>query len=408
MLVTLSRLIRPLAGVIFFIMGASLFTTYVTIRLDHENFSVITIGVISTIYYGGIFIGALYSEKLITYFGHPRVFVLSSFLFGGTAIAMAFYLVGWYWAILRFIAGICTAGIYVASESWLVIESSPKTRGRILSFYMISFYTASAIGQFFLNFGTVDSPYVFSMVLILSFFSLACVTNTPPSCPTQYTPSPLKLKKLMRSTPLGTIGALLSGMLMAVAYTLIPIFGNDIGLSLSQIALLMFTIISGGLILQWPLGKLSDTFDRRIIIVFTAAIGFGLCMAIIFLQTYLLFTLAALFGGFIFALYPLSTAHACDLVAKPDLVKAIGALVLSYGFGAVIGPCIAPLFMLYLGSSGLFYFFSFILIIFALIALIAMLRRPAVPSEDKTHYFPLTKTSEGAPLQIKKIYGQKK
>ena len=45
------------------------------------------------------------------------------------------------------------------------------------------------------------------------------------------------------------------------------VFGHQIGLSVSEIALFMSVVIVGGFTMQLPIGRLSDSFDRRKVFV---------------------------------------------------------------------------------------------------------------------------------------------
>ena len=78
-----------------------------------------------------------------------------------------------------------------------------------------------------------------------------------------------------------------------------------------------------------------------------------------------------LFGGFSFALYPLSMAFTCEGVKESQIVSATGGFVLAYGVGAIAGPLLAPLFMAKMGFNGLFYFTSMICLLMGFIGLLS-------------------------------------
>src|SRR3546814_12786309 len=103
----------------------------------------------------------------------------------------------------------------------------------------------------------------------------------------------------------------------------------------------MSAAIFGGLVLQWPVGRLSDRIDRR-----TVLIGVGAALGIVSFVALaasprdgvVLWLVVGLFGGFCFALYPLSVAHANDFIAPRAVVPARGGLLLAHSTGAVPGP----------------------------------------------------------------------
>ncbi len=120
----------------------------------------------------------------------------------------------------------------------------------------------------------------------------------------------------------------------------------------------MTVLITGGVLLQFPLGRLSDVFDRRTILI-AACAGLALLSSIMMLVTYgtWLFLLSSLlFGGISFSIYPICLAHTNDHVAKADLVAASGGLILLNSVGSILGPLIASSMMVAIGPKGLFAF----------------------------------------------------
>src|SRR3546814_9071509 len=90
----------------------------------------------------------------------------------------------------------------------------------------------------------------------------------------------------------------------------------------------MRTVILGGVALQWPLGRLSDRYDRRRVIIacFAATLAVSIALAMAPTRT-LPLGLGALFGGLSFALYPLCVALANDRLLPSERVTARGKLV---------------------------------------------------------------------------------
>jgi MFS family permease len=121
-------------------------------------------------------------------------------------------------------------------------------------------------------------------------------------------------------------------------------------------------VIFGGVVLQWPIGRLSDRFDRRVVIAGTVAAAFlvsvGIAIASGFAPGRLLMVLGGLFGGLSFALYPLCVAHTNDHLSRDERVAASGGLVLAYSAGAAIGPIIGAEAMSLIGPAGLYVFIA--------------------------------------------------
>jgi MFS family permease len=144
------------------------------------------------------------------------------------------------------------------------------------------------------------------------------------------------------------LGCFLSGLIVGSFYATLPVFCHHIGLSIADLSIVMSVTILGGLLLQWPVGVLSDRFDRP----YTLS---GLCLAVAFISTALVFAadislflflvVMILFGGLIFTIYPVSIARAHDLFDADDIVPASSVLLLCYCIGGTLGPVAASLTM---------------------------------------------------------------
>jgi MFS family permease len=368
----------PFLSLILMMMASGLFNTFVSVRLDLEGYDPEVIGIVTSALYFGILAGSFKIDSWIAKVGHIRAFVVFALTLSILVIGQAFWINPWYWSGLRFLGGICMAGVFIVIESWLLMQSTPNMRGGILSVYLAVFYAALSAGQFLINLSDPMSIFPFCITAVLVAASALPITVKKVAAPKIEKPVRLNLLQLFRISPLGFMGGVISGMLLAVIYGLVPIYAAEIGMSVSQIGTFMAIIIFGGFSLQWPLGRWADKGDRRRVLniaSFTAAF-FGLAIALVdHISLPLLFIFGWFFGGFSFTLYPLSMAYACERVREEQIVAATGGFVLSYGIGAILGPLLAPMAMDLLGSAGLFYFLSAITLLLGLIGL----KRPCEP-----------------------------
>jgi len=174
-------------------------------------------------------------------------------------------------------------------------------------------------------------------------------------------------------------GCLTAGVVNGTLYTLGPVFALSAGLSVSQVTWFMGATILGGLALQWPVGSLSDRFDRLMVMA-------GLCLALAAVSAgiwlaaggalALLLVLTGLYGGIAFTLYPVAVARAHDRLDPIEIVPISAALILFYGIGAFIGPIAAAGLMARVGHGGLYLFIALISAAFAAAALVYRRRRP--------------------------------
>lgn len=370
--------------------------TLVSLRLREERVDSFIIGIVTAAYYAGLFLGCFRVERFIMKVGHIRAYSALAAFTAVISMLMGFFVDPWLWVLFRFLGGLCLAGLFVSIESWLLVTSSEKTRGGILSLYMISLYGSSAAGQFLLDIAPPSSFVLFALISALSTLSIIPLTLTKNKEPALEGHSFLSLKKIIKASPLGFWGAFLSGLILSALYGLTPLYAEEIGMNLQEIATFMGLSLFGGLLLQWPLGFLSDKKDRRIIIVFAsfAAAIFALLIAFTghSFPTLLLIS-TTLFGGFSFTLYPLSISHACDFFKPKDLVGVTGILLLAYGVGAVLGPLLAPFMMKLFAARGLYYYFALVSILLGIIALLRIFQKPAVPSSEKLPFTNIPRTS---------------
>lgn len=352
--------VRSLLVAIFVLMaGSGFLSTLIGLRLDHAGSGTMTIGIIATAYFGGIVIGALRAGDIVRRVGHIRAFAVFVSLLSMSTLTYALYEEPLVWAALRLIDGLCVAGVFICVESWLNERAETKTRGTVLAWYMVSLYSGQAIGQLLLRSGEIAPQVPFELASLLISLAVIPVCLTRSAAPELQDAASLPLRRLFEASPLGVVGAGSTGLLLGAFYGLAAIYARRIGLDLSDTATFMTTVILGGVSLQWPLGHLSDRYDRRRVIVacFAATLVISLILAAQ-PKGFFLLGLGAAFGGLSFALYPLCVAYVNDRLLPSERVTASGQLVLLYSTGAAIGPLGAAAFMTFAGPGGLFIFIA--------------------------------------------------
>ena len=378
MLPLLRSLSAPLVSLVFMMMASGLFNTFVSIRLEMEGFPPESIGIVTSALYMGILIGSLWISRWISRVGHIRSFGVFAAVLALLVLAQAVWIDPWYWSSLRLIGGICMGGIFIVIESWLLIQSAPKMRGAILSIYLAVLYAALSSGQLLIDVTDPKGIFPFCITAGLLAVSILPISLQKTAQPKLNNPVRLSLVQLFQISPHGFIGGVISGMVLAVVYGLVPVYAKAIGMNLSEIGTFMAVLIFGGFSLQLPLGKWADKSDRRRILNLVSFITAFLALLMALTSNlYLLFPLAWLFGGFSFTLYPLSMAYACERVKEDQIVAATGGFVLSYALGAVGGPLMAPIAMSLFGGAGIFYFLGGISLLLGLIGL-----KKAAPAID--------------------------
>ena len=369
--------------------------TLIAVRLERAGSSALVVGAVGTAYFLGLVLGSTRAGLLVARVGHIRAFAAFVSLFSASTLSYAVHRDPFLWAGLRLIDGLCVAGVYVCLESWLNERAEAQARGTVLAGYMIALYVGQALGQFLLNLSDAKPSMPFLVASILISLSAIPVALTRISAPPPPSGETLSMKTLFAISPLGIVGATVTGLMLGAFYSLGAVYARRLGMELSSVAIFMSTVIFGGVALQWPLGLLSDRFDRRriIVIAFAGALAAGIGIALIETPGPLLLAFAALFGGLSFALYPLCVAHANDHLEPEQRVAASGGLVLAYSAGAAAGPLAAASVMTVAGAQGLFLFIAFCAGAALLFGLWRQIRTLPIPPDQQQTYQVLPRTT---------------
>jgi len=388
--------VRSLLIAIFMMMaGSGFLATLISVRLERADVDAPLIGVVGAAYFAGLTAGSLRVAPLIARVGHIRAFSAFLSIFSASMLAYALYRHPLLWAALRFVDGFMVAGMFICLESWLNDQAEPRNRGTVLAGYMIALYSGQGVGQYLLNLGDGQPSLPFMAAAILLSLALVPVALTRMAQPVVDDLNPMSLPRLYDASPLGVAGASATGVMLGAFYALGAVYVGRLGMTLSTTALFMSLVILGGVLLQWPLGWLSDRIDRRKVIIASFAAAFLICavIAVTGRTGPHLMVLGAAFGGVSFALYPLCVAHTNDRLDPSERVGASGGLVLAYSLGAVAGPLGGSAAMALLGAPGLFLFIAACALAMTLFGMWRQIAMPPVPADEQNAFQTLPRTT---------------
>ena len=243
------------------------------------------IGLINAAYFLGLFIGAKFCDRLVVRSGHSRSYAVFAAVAAICALLHAIVVSPYAWIVIRLGTGICGAGLMMVTESWLNSKATRTTRGQILSIYMITHVVASGSGQLFIPLADPKSFQLFSIAAIGYCLALLPVLITRQSAPNLPKKGKIKFVEIFRYSKIGMTGAFCCGMVSAALYGLAPIYSQHIGMTTTSTALFMALFIFGGGVLQWPVGKLSDRWDRRKLIAVMSLISGLLSLTVLYCST---------------------------------------------------------------------------------------------------------------------------
>jgi MFS family permease len=385
-----------LLGVGILVVGNGLLTTLLSVRMGIESIPPVAIGMVLACYSAGLIAGTVLTRTLIERAGHIRTFAALAAMAATTALLHPLIVSPFACGVLRGLTGFCLAGLFVIAESWLNARAPNDIRGRVLSVYMIVNFMALSLGQLLLQAADPASFELFSIVAMLYALSLVPVALTRTEAPSIGEGRKMGLLRLIELSPLGAALCFGSGIINSAFYGLGPVFAKDHGLDVDSIATFMAVAIFAGLIGQWPVGWLSDRFDRRRIVLFVcvgiAASATGIVLAR-GLPFGFIIALVGVYGGLALTLYGQGVTHANDYADPSELVSVSGGLLIVYSVGAIVGPILASSAMTLVGPEGLFMFNGTMAVALAGFVVYRMTQREPLPVDEQTPFVPMPTTS---------------
>ena len=393
-----------LLGMLLLMMGNGLQGTLIGVRGEIEGFSTLEMSVVMSSYFVGFLGASRVVPEMIRRVGHVRVFAaLASFI---SAVLVLYPAIPHpiAWSIGRVIIGFSFCGVYVTAESWLNNAATNETRGQTLSVYMIAQTVGIIAAQGLLLLADPAGYTLFIIISVLVSVSFAPILLSISPTPAFATTKPMSLKNLIKTSPLGCAGMFLLGGVFAAQFGMSAIFGSKIGLSLGQISIFVSFFYIGAMLLQIPIGWLTDHMDRRRLIMICAFIGaIGCVLPWTFAGNfYMLLVSALLIGGMSNPLYSLLIAHTNDFLEYEDMAAASSGLLFINGLGAIAGPIVLGKMMDLMGAYGYFVILIALFVFLGLYAIYRMTRRAA--ATDTTSYTAVMPTGSPVALELAQEY----
>lgn len=351
-------------GMFLLMVGNGLQGTLLGLRGEMEGFSTLSLSFVMSAYFLGFLFSSRFTPELIRRVGHVRVFAAMGSMISAVLILYPTLVDPIAWTIGRVIMGFCFCGVYITAESWLNDASSNANRGKALSLYMIVQMAGIVFAQYIVSIGDVSGYVIFIIPSVLVSLAFAPVLLSARPMPAFSATKPMKIKDLIKTSPLGCAGMFLLGGVFAAQFGMSAVYGSRVGLSVGEISFFISAIYVAALVLQYPIGWLSDRMDRRRLIIWIAMLGgLGSLIAFIVPGSFLLIILSgAIVGGTSNPLYALLIAYTNDYLEKEDMAAASGGLLFINGLGAIMGPLIVGLMMDVIGDNG-FWLFTAVLML---------------------------------------------
>jgi MFS family permease len=395
-----------LLGMLLLMVGNGLQGTLLGVRGADAGFSASTMAIVMSGYFAGFLIASQVVSGMIRRVGHVRVFAALGSFVSAALIMFPALQDPIAWTLFRFILGFCFCGVYVTAESWLNNSASNETRGQALSAYMIVQMMGIIAGQALLVVPDESGWLLFVIPSILVSISFAPILLSISPTPAFDSTKPMTLRELYQVSPLGMVGMFLLGGIFAAQFGMSAVYATQIGLSLGEISLFISSFYVGAVLMQYPLGYLSDRMDRRKLITLVAIAGGAASILAMMSGGWLYGLMAAAFivGGCSNPLYALMIAYTNDFLEADDMASASAGLLFVNGLGAITGPLILGWTMEFFGPQGFFGMIAILLMAIALYALFRMTQRAAPSVEDTGAYAPITPAATPVAMEFAQEY----
>lgn len=393
-------LVWPLLIGLFMIMaGNGLQGTLLSLRADLEGFSLVTIGMVMSLYYCGFAAGWFIVPRMLKSVGHIRVFAGFASLASTTILLHGIFPDPWLWGAIRIVSGLSFIGLFIVSESWLNDIAPNRLRGRIFASYLFVIHAGLFLGQFLINIAPISNISLFILVSVLLSLSIMPITLANKPSPGYQEPETLPFKAIFNISPLSVAAVIVCGFCSSTVLALGPIYGQKIGLSTAEIALFIALYILGCGTLPFLFGWMSDRIDRRNIIIAISFLGF-LASVFITMVPAVFMVMVYLFGGFVTSLYSTAVSAMNDRLKPEQITSATASLILSNGMSACAGPILLGALMQTFGTDIFFATLGGAFFLLLLYGTWRAFRGPKIKLEDQGEFVLMPTRSAPSALQI--------
>lgn len=393
---TLTPLIALFIALAALLAGNGLQSTLIAVRANLEGFPITVIGSMMSAYFVGYILGCIICPIFVRQVGHIRTFAALASIVSSVALIHLVLVNPWVWVILRVVTGACFAGLAMIAESWINERASNTDRGRIIAVYRVVDLGAVTIGQLLFALADPGGFALFCLVSILISLALVPVSLTTSAAPKPIARTKLDLKKVFNVSPLAAIGVFGAGLASSAFWGLGPVFIQNAGYSTNTVAVFMSSVIIGGVVAQFPLGLISDRFDRRhlmnLITLASAVTGAVLALTAHTGLSAILIS-GFFYGAFTLSIYSLAIAHANDFAGNESFVEVSRALLMLFGIGAAFGPYLGALSAQLAGNPAIFLYTSAVYGIVCVYGVYRTFQRPTVPVTEQVNYVPIPRSS---------------
>ncbi|OHV90101.1 MFS transporter [Mesorhizobium sp. ORS 3428] len=381
-------------------IGNGLMFAYIPVRLGVDGFDPTWAGLIVTGLSAGGLAGCILTGPLVRRVGHARAFMVLSALIALSNAAIGAGPMPLLWIAARALYGFAICGIFIVAQSWLNDAVPNAIRGRIMAVFYVAYVAGLGVG--YATLATVDILTAAVPLIGITFTALSIlpVGMTRLAQPPPPQAASVALGLAWKISPVGVVGMLAVGGLSMSISGFAPIHATAKGYSQADVALLLSAMPIGTLILQVPLGWISDRTDRRYVLAGAAALAVVASVLAIGFDGGALAILAVIYliwDGASESIYSLSSAHAADRAGKDELLALSSSLLFAWSLSGFVVPGIVTALSAVFGTETFIYVGIFIASAFCLFVLWRVFAARPAPAIATGSFAPM---SAQAPLPV--------
>lgn len=236
---------------------------------------------------------------------------------------------------------------WLAGETWINAVAREELRGRVIAIYAIAFFSGFAVGPLLLRCLGLSGFAPFAAAAVITALSALPIVIGRHLAPILHHDGTKGLASAMRLAPAAMVAAFMGGFAEITNLSLIPNVALAAGWSQDALLGLLTVMTVGGIVLQYPIGWLSDKMSRVNLVIYSALsfIAIALLLPLALKSSVAAFLMMFLMGGVILGFYALGLAIVGEQVSADGLAAVNAAFIVMYQAGAFLGPIISGIAM---------------------------------------------------------------
>ncbi|RRH96248.1 MFS transporter [Mesorhizobium tamadayense] len=374
-------------------IGNGLMFAFIPVRLGAEGFDPTWAGLIVTGLSAGGLAGCILTGPLVRRVGHARAFMVLSALIALSNVAIGAGPMPLLWIAARALYGFAICGLFIVAQSWLNDALPNAIRGRVMAVFYVAYIGGLGVGYATLaaiDIETAAAPLIGVAFTALSILPVGMTRLAQPPAPQA---ASVALGQAWKISPVGVVGMLAVGGLSMIISGFAPIHATAKGYSQADVALLLSAMPVGTLILQIPLGWLSDRTDRRYVLAGAAALAVAASLLAIVFDGGALIALVVIYliwDGASESIYSISSAHAADRAGREELLALSSSLLFAWSLSGFIVPGIVTALSAVFGTETFIYVAIFIASAFCLFVLWRVMAARPTPAAATGSFAPMS------------------